>query len=93
MTINRRTFILFIERNSRMKMARRTFLIGAGVFAASPVLANLLSTDNEVAPALRAAAEDGPDLVFKIDGWSARDSGAGDEMWFSVNRSWRAAWR
>jgi hypothetical protein len=79
-----------------MKMSRRTFLVGAGVFAASPVLAKLLSTDNEVAPALPAlptVAEDGPDLVFKIDGWSARDSGAGDEMWFSVNRSWRAVWR
>ena len=76
-----------------MKLSRRTFIVGAGVFAASPVLANLLSMDNEVAPAPRAAAEDGPDLVFKIDGWSARDSGAGDEVWFSVNRSWRAAWR
>ena len=76
-----------------MKLSRRTFLVGAGVFAASPVLANLLSTDNEVAPAVPAVAEDGPDLVFKIDGWSARDSGAGDEMWFSLNRSWRTAWR
>jgi hypothetical protein len=72
------------------------FLVGAGVFAASPVLASLLSTGNEVAPALPAlpaGAEDGSDLVFKIDGWSVRDSGAGDEMWFSVNRSWRAVWR
>ena len=96
MTINRRTFILVFERSSRMKLSRRTFLVGAGVFAASPALANLLSTDNEVAPALPplpAGAANGTGLVFKIDGWSARDSGARDEMWFSVNRSWRAAWR
>ena len=79
-----------------MKMSRRTFCVGAGVFAASPVLANLLSTDNEVAhalPPMPAGAVNGTGLVFKIDGWSARDSGARDEMWFSVNRSWRAAWR
>ena len=79
-----------------MKLSRRTFLVGAGVFAASPVLANLLSTDNEVAgalPPLAAGAANGTGFVLKIDGWSARDSGTGDEMWFSVNRSWRAAWR
>jgi hypothetical protein len=79
-----------------MKMARRTFLVGAGVFAASPLLANLLSTEIGVAralPPLPEGAVNGAGLVFKIDGWSARDSGAGDEMWFSLNRSWRAAWR
>ena len=85
-----------------MKMARRTFLVGAGVFAASPVLANLLSTADEVArslpalPPLRplaAGAANRTGLVFKIDGWSVQDSAARDEMWFSVNRSWRAAWR
>ena len=82
-----------------MKMARRTFLVGAGVLAASPVLANLLSTADEVArslpalPPLAAGAANGTDLVFKIDGWSVQDSGARDEMWFSLNRSWRTAWR
>ena len=79
-----------------MKMARRAFLVGAGVFAASPVLAHLLSSADEVAhalPPLPAGAANGTGLVFKIDGWSARDSGAGDEMWFSLNRSWRTAWR
>ena len=96
MTMDRRTFILFIERNSGMKMSRRTFLVGTGAFAASPVLANLLSTDNEVAralPPLPEGAVNGTGLVFKIDGWSARDSGTCDEMWFALNRSWRAAWR
>jgi hypothetical protein len=82
-----------------MKMSRRTFLVGAGVFAASPVLANLPSTNNEVAralpplPVLAAGAANGTGLVFKIDGWSAHDSGARDEIWFTLNRSWRTAWR
>jgi hypothetical protein len=79
-----------------MKMARRTFLVGAGVFAASPVLAHLLSSADEVAhalPRLPSGAANGSDLVFKIDGWSVQDSAASDEMWFIVNRSWRAAWR
>ena len=79
-----------------MKISRRTFLVGAGVFAASPVLANLLSMDYEVAralPPLSAGAENGTGLVFKIDGWSAHDSGARDEIWFTLNRSWRTAWR
>jgi hypothetical protein len=78
-----------------MKMARRTFLVGAGVLAASPVLANLVSTDLEVARALPPLPEaaNGAGLAFKIDGWSARDSGTCDEMWFSLNQSWRTAWR
>jgi hypothetical protein len=82
-----------------MKMARRRFLVSAGVFAASPVLANLLSMADEVAHALpplrplAAGAANRTGLVFKIDGWSVQDSAARDEMWFSVNRSWRAAWR
>ena len=79
-----------------MDMSRRTFLVGAGVFATSPVLANLLTTDNEDAsalPPLAAGRVDGTDLVFKIDGWSVQDSAARDEMWFSLNRSWRTAWR
>ena len=79
-----------------MKMSRRTFLFGAGVFAASPVLANLPSTNKEVAgalPLLPEGAANGTGLVFKIDGWSARDSGPRDEMWFTINQSWRAAWR
>jgi len=80
-----------------MKVTRRTFLVGAGVFAASPVLANVSSTAREGArtlPLLRSAdLANGTGLVFKIDGWSERDSHARDEMWFTFNQSWRTAWR
>ena len=92
-----------------MKIARRTFLVAAGVFAASPVLANLLASASDTGtrtlplsaplPPLADAA-DQTDLVFKIDGWNVRDPlsidrvpAAGDEVWISVNQSWRTAWR
>ena len=90
-----------------MKIARRTFLLGAGVFVASPVLANLPPTAHEGARALSpplplplqppAEPAEGTDLVFKIDGWSVRNTGmrvsAHDEVWFTVNHLWRTAWR
>jgi hypothetical protein len=92
-----------------MRIARRTFLVGAGVVAASPVLANLLTSasDNGTralplsAPLLPPAdASDQSDLVFKIEGWNVRDAlssdrvpAAVDEAWISVNQSWRTAWR
>ena len=85
------------ERSTRMKVTRRTFLVGAGVFAASPVLANVSSTAREGARTLpllpSADLANGTGLVFKIDGWSERDSHARDEMWFTFNQSWRTAWR
>jgi len=80
-----------------MKIARRTFLFAAGAFAASPVLAKLLPWAHGVAPDLPvpAAAAEQTDLVFRIDGWSARESIASscDELWLTVNKSWRTAWR
>lgn len=82
-----------------MKVTRRTFIVGAGALAASTVLAKLLPSASDQARALPPLpqqpvdATDGTDIVFKIDGWSLRDSGARDEMWFAVNQSWRAVWR
>jgi len=82
-----------------MKVTRRTFIVGAGALAASTVLAKLLSSATDEARALPPLpqqptdATDGTNIVFKIDGWSPRESGARDEMWFAVNQSWRAVWR
>ena len=80
-----------------MKVTRRTFLVGASVFAASPVLANVSSTAREGARTLpllpSADLTTGTGLVFKIDGWSEHDAHARDEMWFTFNQSWRTAWR
>jgi hypothetical protein len=80
-----------------MKVTRRTFLVCAGVFAASPVLVNVSSTAREGARTLpllpSADLANGTGLVFKINGWSAHESQARDEVWFTVNQSWRTAWR
>ena len=79
-----------------MKIARRTFLFVAGAFAASPVLAKLLSSALDIAPesSSPAAAADQNELVFKIDGWSVRDGAAlCDERWLTVNKLCRTAWR
>jgi len=80
-----------------MRVTRRTFLVGAGVFVASPALANLPSTARESKRALpplpSAALANGTGLVFKIDGWSTHELQAGDEVWFTFNQSWRTAWR
>jgi hypothetical protein len=79
-----------------MKIARRMFLVAAGAFAASPVLAKLLPKALDVAPGMPASPKaDQNDLVFKIDGWSAHDRVASscDERWLTINKSCRAVWR
>lgn len=92
-----------------MKIARRTFLIGGGVFAASPAFANLLaSASGDGAHAQPSSAPRPPvagaagqaDLVFRIDGWDMRDPvapdhapTAGSDAWIRVDQSWRTAWR
>ncbi|MFT3717345.1 hypothetical protein [Pseudorhodoferax sp.] len=80
-----------------MKTTRRTFLLETGAFVAGPALADLPAP--EVDPAHAFAATAVPDVerpgepVFKIDGWSVREPGACDEIWLTLGRSWRGAWR
>jgi hypothetical protein len=81
-----------------MKMGRRTFILGAGLAAAAPALAGLFALARTYASPPPAPLQD--NLVFRIDGWSASDpvsiggvSATGEEVWLSVSRSWRTAWR
>jgi hypothetical protein len=80
-----------------MKIGRRTFILATGLAAAAPAFAKVFALARTYAspPALPQ-----DHLVFKIDGWSDSDpvsiggaSAAGEEMWVSVSRSWRTAWR
>jgi hypothetical protein len=69
-----------------LTIAVRTFLLSAGLCAASPVLAKLVTLANGKAHSLpplgpavslpqpQPTAADGSDFVFKIYGWSRRDS-------------------
>ena len=82
-----------------MRIGRRTFILGTGLAAAAPAFADLLAFARTYAsPPPPSSPED--NLVFKIDGWSVRDDvtpdGAppkSDEVWISINQSWRIAWR
>jgi hypothetical protein len=94
-----------------MRIARRAFIRGAGLFVAAPVLASLppsaadgwplaVPSSAPLPPQSLDEPADGADVVFKIDGWSVRDPAsigrtalACDEVWISINRSWRTAWR
>jgi len=79
-----------------MRISRRIFIKSTSLAAAAPALASLFAVSR-----VRASPTTSPqhDLVFKIDGWSARDfvstddSPPAEELWISVNHSWRTAWR
>jgi hypothetical protein len=81
-----------------MRISRRTFILGTGLAAAAPALASWLPRDAIAAPASQPDADaTGNDVAFRIEGWDlpgrAPRAPAGDEVWISVGRSWRTAWR
>jgi hypothetical protein len=70
-----------------MKIDRREFLAGAAFVAVAPALPALPTSSTPTARPV------GP-IAFMIDGWSMHDDLATiDQVWVSVNRSWRTAWR
>ena len=79
-----------------MRMGRRTFILSTGLAAGASALASLFAVSRAWALPLTSSQAE---LVFKIDGWSARDFVSSDgaspaeEVWISINHSWRAAWR
>jgi hypothetical protein len=86
-----------------MRINRRTFILGTGLAAAAPAFADLLvfaRAYTALPPEPKPSPADADGLVFRIDGWSARDDvtpdGAAqrsDEVWISINQSWRTSWR
>ena len=78
-----------------MRIGRRTFIKSTGLAAAAPAFASFLAVSR--AWALPPAPQNS--LTFKVVGWSTRDVVSTDvappseEVWISVNRSWRTAWR
>lgn len=80
-----------------MRIARRTFLVASGALAAAPALALLPYGRVAASPWRPHAAAGSPnDVVFKIDGWSARGevaSSGSNEAWLTINKSSRTAWR
>jgi hypothetical protein len=81
-------------------LRRREFLIGCGCSVTAPAFAALgwpLAIGSlPVAAAVQAQGATPEPLVLRIDGWESPESrraSADDQMWVSVNSSWRAAWR
>ena len=70
-----------------MMIDRRKFVSGTTLVAVAPTL-SLLPV------ALPTPAAQTNRLVMKIDGWSTPGQrGTDEEVWITVDRSWRTAWR
>jgi hypothetical protein len=75
-----------------MIIGRRTFILGTGFVASAPALALHASLPLGSAQPRPVAGEGGMNgAVFKIHGWE--DDRGGDQLWISINQSWRTAWR
>ena len=79
-----------------MRIGRRTFMKSTGLAAAAPAFASFFAVSRAWA---FPPASPQNSLTFKVVGWSTRDVVSADvvppseEVWISVNRSWRTAWR
>jgi hypothetical protein len=79
-------------------LGRRSFLIACGVAATAPVVAKslpLLATRSRL-PVQTVLDETYETPVLQIEGWDTpvvSKEMAHSQVWISVSRSWRAAWR
>jgi hypothetical protein len=70
-----------------MMIDRRHFIASATLAFVAPAIPLLPSLQPVAAASQRGVA-------FMIRGWSPEDDGTGaDQVWITVNNSWRAAWR
>jgi hypothetical protein len=78
-----------------MLIDRRTFIqISAPLVATAAALTILPSRlPGAPSPQLADGAQDIKHPALKIHGWNRPDDGAGEEVFISINQSWRTAWR
>jgi hypothetical protein len=86
-------------------LGRRTFLIPCGWIVAAPALAkegSFLATSNlprlPLADPLALQTDDAQleCPVLQIEGWDTpfvSEESGGNQMWISINQSWRTTWR
>jgi hypothetical protein len=66
---------------------RRTFVSGSVLVAFAPTLPLMPASLQANEPVFGGS-------VLKIDGWNVPGEGnCAEEIWITINRSWRAAWR
>ena len=77
-----------------MLISRRTFIVMTGLLPAAPLAARVTAVSTSAQMPLRIASSkvDARELLLKIDGWNVHEPG-GNDAWFTINRSWRTAWR
>lgn len=80
---------------------RRTFLQDMALVASAPALTNLLLISStaqsaaSVSPGCSQPQLAGRNVVFKIHGWDhqCEYEPKDNQVWISINGSWRTAWR
>ena len=76
---------------------RRSFIIqGATLLATAPTLADALTRSSPTRTShITEAGPDENSTVFKINGWEhyGGEASNGNEVWLTINQSWRATWR
>lgn len=76
-----------------MNLDRRDFILGAGLFAAMPIMIPA----GVVADSVRENTTDivlgVRPLALMIDGWSVEDETSTDKAWLVLDRAWKVAWR
>jgi hypothetical protein len=80
-----------------MTIDRRTFMVQGATLIATTGCLGILVPGSPIGQSHRVI---GPETNenstrFKIDGWDISEAGVAnaDDVWLTVNRSWRAAWR
>jgi len=80
-----------------MMIDRRTFIIqGATLLATAPAFGVMLPHSSAAqAPLMTEVGAGENSAVFKIHGWDHYEGEASNEneVWITINQSWRAAWR
>jgi len=70
-----------------MMIDRRDFIASATLVCVAPVI-HLLPSQHPASAASQSR------VVFMIRGWSVQDDRAGaNQVWITVNNSWRTVWR
>ena len=80
-----------------MTIDRRTFILQGATLLATTGCAGVFAPGSSMGQSQRVASSETNEKSpqFKIDGWDISDAGVADadDVWLTVNRSWRAAWR
>jgi hypothetical protein len=78
-------------------LERRSFLISCGCIVAGLAAAEAGTPDVPamVLPPRPSETSEAPGVALRVQGWDAPEpaEGAGGQIWISIDRSWRAAWR